>query len=147
MVQPKKLRRLFGMEKIKLKLRLLQIGGMFCAFLPIIIAVIVNRKEYFATKSTSWSLGIGGALAVLLVGMSIMGKVGKVFDSGVKVTGIIFLFALLLEPIVLNLKFLSGMLFLGEAINCLIFVPQIKKLQKHIDRKETAKVIKDAING
>lgn len=133
------------MEKAKLKLRLLQIGGMFCAFLPIIIAIIVNRKDYFATKSAGWSLGIGGALAMLLVGMSIMGKVGKIFDSGVKVAGIIFLFALLLEPIILNLKFLAGMLFLGEAINAVVFIPQIRKMQKYIDRKETASVIKDAI--
>ena len=120
---------------------------MFFTFLPIVITVIVNRDVYFSTRSAGWSLGIGGLLAVALVGLSVMGKIGKLFDSGIKVAGVIFLFALLLEPIVLNLKFLSGMLFLGEAINCLIFVPQIKKLKKHIDRKETAKVIKDAING
>lgn len=135
------------MKNAKVKLRLLQIGGMFFTFLPIVITVIVNRDVYFSTRSAGWSLGIGGLLAVALVGLSVMGKIGKLFDSGIKVAGVIFLFALLLEPIVLNLKFLSGMLFLGEAINCLIFVPQIKKLKKHIDRKETAKVIKDAING
>ena len=135
------------MMKPKFKLRLLQIGGMLCTFLPIIIAVIVNKDTYFATKSATWSLSIGGLLAVALVGLSVMGKIGKIFDSGVKVAGTIFLFALLLEPIILNLKFLAGMLFLGEVINAIVFIPKIRKLQKYIDRKETAAVIKDTLNG
>ena len=63
------------MKNAKVKLRLLQIGGMFFTFLPIVITVIVNRDVYFSTRSAGWSLGIGGLLAVALVGLSVMGNI------------------------------------------------------------------------
>lgn len=133
--------------KSKTKLRLMQVGGIVTTFLPIAIAVGVNHEAYFATQEAGISLGLGGAMAVMLVVLSALGKAGKLLDSGMKVTTCIFVFALLLEPIILNLKFLSGMLLLGEIANAIVFAPTVHRLKKRIDREETAGVIKEALRG
>lgn len=129
------------------KLWLWRIVGIVATFAPIAIAVGVNHEDYFVTKTAGLSLGLGGGLALILIVMSAMGKLGKFFDSGFKVATCVFVFALLLEPIVLNLKFLSGMMLLGEALNAMIFAPQVAKYKKKIDREATASVVKEALRG
>jgi hypothetical protein len=131
--------------KSKTKLRLLQAGGIVSTFAPIAIAVGVNHETYFATQEAGLSLGIGGAMAIMLVVLSALGKAGKLLNSGLKVVACIFVFALLLEPLILNLKFLSGMLLLGECGNQVLFEPTVKRMKKQLDREETASVIKEAL--
>lgn len=133
--------------KSKTKLRLMQTGGIATTFAPIAIAVGINHEAYFATQEAGISLGLGGAMAVMLVVLSALGKAGKLLDTGMKITACIFVFALLLEPIILNLKFLSGMLLLGELGNEMIFRPSVVRMKKQIDREETAGVIREAIRG
>jgi hypothetical protein len=131
--------------KTKTKLRLWQAGGILTTFAPIAIAIGVNHEAYFATKEAGISVGLGGAMAIMLVVLSALGKAGSLLNTGMKITACIFVFALLLEPIILNLKFLSGMMLLGELGNETIFAPNVRKIKKHIDREETATVIKEAM--
>ena len=131
----------------KKALWLWRIGGIVATFAPIAIAVFANRDKYFVTKAAGLSLGLGGGLALILITIAALGKAGKLFDSGFKVATCVFVFALLLEPIILNIKLLSGMLLLGEALNALIFAPNVRRLQKRIDREETANVVKGVLRG
>jgi hypothetical protein len=133
--------------KIKTKLKLWQTGGILTTFAPIAIAVAINHEAYFATKEAGISVGLGGAMAIMLVVLSSLGKAGKLLNTGLKIIACIFVFALLLEPIILNLKFLSGMMLLGEVINEIVFVPKITRIKRTIERKETATFIKEAICG
>ena len=133
--------------KSKTKLRLMQVGGIVTTFLPIAIAVGVNYEDYFVSKAAGLSLGLGGGLALILMLLSALGKLGKLVDSGFKVSVFVFTFVMLLEPIVLNLKFLSGMMLLGEALNAMIFAPQVAKYKKKIEREATASVVKEALRG
>jgi hypothetical protein len=131
----------------KQQLLIWRIGGILVTFAPILIAVFANKEEYFATKEAGISIGLGGGLALMLIVFSALGKAGKFFDSGFKVITCIFVFALLLEPIILNLKYLSGMMLLGECTNAIFFKPTINRLKKRINREETASVVKEAISG
>jgi hypothetical protein len=133
--------------KSKTKLRLMQVGGIATTFAPISIAVGVNYEAYFVAREAGLSLTLGGAMAVMLVVLAALGKAGKLLDTGMKITACIFVFALLLEPIILNLKFLSGMLLLGEMSNEVLFAPTVRKMKKRIDREETAGVLKEALRG
>ena len=131
----------------KQELWLWRIGGIVATFAPIAIAVGVNHEDYFVSKAAGLSLGLGGGLALILIVLSALGKLGKFFDSGFKVSTMVFVFALLLEPVILNLKFLSGMMLLGEMINAVVFAPNVARLKKKIDREATASVVKEALRG
>lgn len=133
------------MNKTKKKLRFWQVGGIAMTFAPIAIAVFINRNIYFATKEAGLSLGVGGIMAIILVACSVLGKAGKMLNSGLKVSAWIFIFALLLEPIILNIKFLSGMMLLGELCNVLFFAPKIRRIKKQLEREETTQVIREAV--
>lgn len=131
----------------KQEIWLWRIGGIVATFAPIAIAVGANHEDYFVSKAAGISLGLGGGLALILIVLSALGKLGKLVDSGFKVTAFVFTFALLLEPVILNLKFLSGMMLLGEVINAIIFAPQVARLKRKIDREATASVVKEALRG
>ncbi|MBQ3019146.1 MAG: hypothetical protein IJD77_00985 [Clostridia bacterium] len=126
------------------KLRMAQISGVFATFTPLAIAIGVDHETYFATKAAGWSLTSGGILAVILVALSAMGKTKNLFNSGFKVATFIFVFSVLLSPIVLNLQFLSGMLLAGEATNSVIVQPKVAKLKKQLGKEDLTDAIRRA---
>ena len=129
------------------RLRTLQAISLFVTFAPIIFTVYINRDKYFATKAAGVSLTCGGIVAVVLVALAMLGKGAKLFGNGVTVSGIIFLMAYLLEPIILNLQLLSGMLFFGFAANRLFIVPKIKQAERAVAARANAKALKEELNG
>jgi hypothetical protein len=135
------------MLKTRSKIFLLQVIGVLVTFTPILIEILVHNDLYFATKDASWSLTIGGIIAVVLVALAMLGKLAKFFGSEIRVTGCIFIMAMLLEPILLNLKLLSGLLLLGMGINGIFIKPTIKRLQRQIRNEETANVLKGVMDG
>lgn len=130
-----------------LKLWLWKLADILVTFAPIIAVIYIHRAQYFATKAAGRSLTCGGVMAVVLVALAAFGKGAKIFGSGVTVTGIIFVMAYLLEPIILNLQLLSGMLFLGFAVSRIFIAPLIKRAERQVNAKENAKAVKEAMNG
>lgn len=131
----------------KTKLFLLRAAEIVVTFAPIIIAVYSNRKVYFATKTAGISLTAGGVVAVIIVVLAMLGKGKKIFGSGMAVTGIVFFLSILLEPMLLNFQFLSGMLFAGEAAATVLIKPKVKKLERMVQAKENAKALKEELYG
>lgn len=131
----------------KTKLRLLQTGGLVTTFAPLCIGVGVNWEAYFATTAAGFGLTMGGALAVAIAVINMLGKGKALFGSGFVVTGVIFALCILLEPLILNLKFLTGMMFLGEAGNTVLFKPAVTNAKKQLDYSEQAGVLKEALSG
>ena len=129
------------------KLFLLRAGGVIATFLPLAIAVFIHRKQYFATNAAAIGLTGGGVMAVVIVALAMFGKGRKIFGSGVAVSGIIFTLTVLLEPLLLNLQFLMGMLLIGELCNAAIFAPKVRKWKKKVEQSENALTIKEAMNG
>lgn len=130
----------------KIRLKCMQFLSLLMTFAPLLLTVAVNHKVYFATKAAGWSLTCGGMIAVALVACSMLGKGKRLLGSGVVISGIIFAMAYLLKPIILNLQLLSGMLFLGELINSIWFVPRIKHLERQVQAKENARAFKEELN-
>lgn len=133
--------------KTKSKIWLYQLLGVIVTFAPILCEVLIHKDTYFATKEAGMSLTIGGAVAVLMIAMAMVGKLSKYLGSGIRVVGAVFVLSLLLEPILLNFKLLSFLLLCGMCADGIIFKPQVKRLQKLYADEGTAKVLKEALNG
>lgn len=119
--------------KLNLKLKSLQAGGVVSVFAPLAIGVGINWQDYFSTKEAGISLTMGGALAVVIVVLNMIGKGKALFGSGFVVTGIVFALCVLLEPIILNLKFLTGMMLLGEGVNTALFKPMVNSTKEQLE--------------
>ena len=131
----------------KLNLFLLNVLGMLITFAPIAVELVMHKDVYFASKAAGWSLTIGGIVAVLLIALAMLGKLGKLLGSEIKVIGVICVLSMLLEPILLNLKLLSFLLLAGMSVSGVFIKPKIRKLQRRIKNEETASVLKEALNG
>lgn len=131
----------------KSKLVLWQVIGVLISFAPILVELLVHRKQYFATKSAGWSFTIGGIIAMVLVGLAMVGKLSKMLGSEISVIGTVFVMSILLEPIVMHLKLLSFLLFCGMCANGMFVKPIVKRLKRRIAQEEQASVMKEALNG
>jgi hypothetical protein len=131
----------------KSKLLLWQVIGVVVSFAPILFEVLVHKNTYFATKSAGWSFTIGGVIAVVLVGLAMVGKLSKLLGSEISVIGTVFVMAMLLEPIVMNLKLLSFLLLCGMCANGMFVKPIVKRLKRRIVQEEQAGVLREALNG
>lgn len=129
------------------KIWLYRFLGLLLTFTPIACEIIVHKNTYFATKSAGWSMTIGGIVAVLMVGLAMLGKLSKYLGSGIRVVGTVFVLALLLEPVLLNFKLLSFLLLCGMCADGIFTKPKVKKLTKQLADEGTAKVLKEALNG
>ena len=133
--------------KTKTKKRLMQAGGITVSFVPMLTEIAIHHEVYFATKEASWAMTIGGIIAVALVALAMLGKIGKLFGSEIRVIGTIFAMSCLLKPILLNFQWLSGLLFAGMLTNRFTFHPKIKQLEKQIKYEEQAQVVKETLNN
>lgn len=133
--------------KTRSKITLWQMIGVLVTFTPILCEILIHKDVYFATKSAGWSLTIGGIVAVILVAMAMLGKLSKFMGSEIRVIGMVFILSMLLEPILLNLKLLSFLLLCGMVVNGVAVKPKIRRLMKRRDNEDTAKVLKEALNG
>lgn len=133
--------------KTKNKVLLWQLVGVMISFAPILCEIIIHKDTYFATKSAGWSFTLGGIIAVVLVGLAMVGKLSKMLGSDISVVGTVFVMSMLLEPIVLNLKLLSFLLLIGMLANGIFIKPKLKKLKKRIDHEDQAKILKEALHG
>lgn len=124
-----------------------QVIGVLGSFTPILLEVLIHKDIYFATKSAGWSFTIGGIIAVVLVGLAMVGKLSKMLGSEISIIGTVFVMSMLLEPIVLNLKLLSFLLLCGMCVNGIFIKPTVKRLKRRIMQEEQANVLKGVLNG
>lgn len=133
--------------KTRSKITLWQMIGVLVTFTPILCEILIHKDVYFATKSAGWSFTIGGIVAVILVAMAMLGRLSKFMGSEIRVMGTVFVLSMLLEPILLNFKLLSFLLLCGMIVNGVFVKPKIRQLVKRRDNEDTAKVLKEALNG
>ena len=133
--------------KTRTKLWLFQGMGLLATFAPILCEILIHKDTYFATKEAGMSLTIGGAIAVLMIAMAMVGKLSKYLGSGIRIVGTVFVLSMLLEPILLNFKLLSFLLLCGMCVDGMFFKPQVKRLTRKLADEGTANVLKEALNG
>lgn len=129
----------------KAKLRLLQVSGGIVTFAPLAVTVGVNLQDYISTPASAVSLTAGGAMAAAVVVLQMLGKGKKLLGSAVIISGIVFALSILLEPLVLNLKLLTGMVFLGEGAYAVGFKAPIARIRKRIEQTEQATVMRQVL--
>lgn len=130
---------------------LLQILGYVLSIAPLAVVFGLKWDTYTATTQSSISLGVGGAISLVLILIKSLGKVPKNIHPIIKyVVALVLVFAL--DPIIQDLKILLSAAIVGELID-LPIQHQVKVTQKVIDQKATltsidnqTRAIVDAIN-
>lgn len=130
---------------------LLQILGYVLSIAPLAVVFGLKWDAYTATTQSSISLGVGGAISLVLILIKSLGKVPKNIHPIIKyVVALVLVFAL--DPIIQDLKILLSAAIVGELID-LPIQHQVKVAQKVIDQKATltsidnqTQAIVDAIN-
>lgn len=130
---------------------LLQILGYVLSIAPLAVVFSLKWDTYTATTQSTISLGVGGAISLVLILIKSLGKVPKNIHPIIKyVVALVLVFAL--DPIIQDLKILLSAAIVGELID-LPIQHQVKVTQKVIDQKATltsidnqTQAIVDAIN-
>ncbi|GEM_PF-7026614 len=130
---------------------LLQILGYVLSIAPLAVVFGLKWDTYTATTQSTISLGVGGAISLVLILIKALGKVPKNIHPIIKyVVALVLVFAL--DPIIQDLKILLSAAIVGELID-LPIQHQVKVTQKVIDQKATltsidnqTQAIVDAIN-
>lgn len=130
---------------------LLQILGYMLSIAPLAVVFGLKWDTYTATTQSTISLGVGGAISLVLILIKSLGKVPKNIHPIIKyVVALVLVFAL--DPIIQDLKILLSAAIVGELID-LPIQHQVKVTQKVIDQKATltsidnqTQAIVDAIN-
>lgn len=130
---------------------LLQILGYVLSIAPLAVVFGLKWDTYTATTQSTISLGVGGAISLVLILIKSLGKVPKNIHPIIKyVVALVLVFAL--DPIIQDLKILLSAAIVGELID-LPIQHQVKVTQNVIDQKATltsidnqTQAIVDAIN-
>lgn len=130
---------------------LLQILGYVLSIAPLAVVFGLKWDTYTATTQSAISLGVGGAISLVLILIKSLGKVPKNIHPIIKyIVALVLVFAL--DPIIQDLKILLSAAIVGELID-LPIQHQVKVTQKVIDQKATltsidnqTQAIVDAIN-
>ncbi len=115
--------------KNKVKLAFLYVGSFLISIAPLAVAVGINFGRYTQTTASSFSLCFGGVIACVFALLKALGKLPK-STKRVFTYGALFAVVCLLEPLIYDIKLLSGMALLGEALDTVIFMPLIAYRKK-----------------
>lgn len=110
----------------KLKYILLVIGSFLVSCAPLATVLVAKWDVYTAhSYGGTFKLCVGGALALIFMVMKVVGKLR--LPRRIILFAAVFAFSILLEAVLLDLKLLSGMALLGEALDLMLFQPFLKK--------------------
>lgn len=125
-----------AVTKMKVKLVLLQIFSFIFSIAPLAIAVVMNRGRYFSTPEESVKIGIGAVAAAVFICLKALGKLK--IPPRIVTFGAVFAMSYLLKSILADLILLSGLAFLGEALDLLFFQAAIRRTRERITAEKTA---------
>ncbi len=122
--------------KLRVKLVFLQIFSFIFSITPLAIAIVVNRDKYFSTPEESVKLGIGVIIAIVFIVIKALGKLK--IPPRIVTFGAVFAMSYLLKSVLADLMLLSGLAFLGEALDLLFFQAAIRRTRERITAENTA---------
>lgn len=128
----------------KTKLRWLQCASFLSTLTPLAIAVGINWDTYTKTTSSTISITIGGVIAIIMTLLAVKGHL-KAPAQRIWTYVFIFVMACLLEPIIMDIKLLSGMLLAGEGINLACFDRFVKKTAQEVEQERIANTTNNAV--
>ncbi len=122
--------------KRRIKLWILRIVSFLVSIAPITIVVCLNLDKYVKEPSDTVKLCLGAILAIVFVALKVLGKLRM--PRRVIFFAMVFAIAFLFESLLVDLKLLSGMALLGEAIDYVFFQTAIKRAEENIVVGKTA---------
>lgn len=104
---------------------------------PLLTVLIINRERYFTTVQDAVKLTVGGLLCFFFLAVVIFGKARA--PGGLFFCAFVFVLSCLLEPILVDLKLLSGMALVGACADWIFFSPRVRRCREllHIDEQAT----------
>ncbi len=115
---------------LKIKLIILYIASFIISVAPLLICFILNLDKYVKAPGDSVKLCIGGLLVLWFVFLKVVGKLNM--PRRIVSFGIVFVMAYLLQAILNDLVFLSGMALVGEILDHIFFQRAIRITKENI---------------
>ena len=112
---------------------------------PLVAVLIVNRERYFTTVQDAVKLTAGGLLCFLFLAGVIFGKVRA--PGGLFLCAFVFVLSCLLEPILKDMKLLSGMALVGACTDWIFFAPRVRRCREKLRMDEQANVTARAVEA
>lgn len=109
-------------------------------FLPLIIVILINFKDYFYHYD-GWKVALGfiiGSICVILVILK-----EATFLKGTWGIGIVFIVSYLLKPIINDIVLISGAMFLGKLLANLVNY-KVVRYKRLMEKKEEADISAEA---
>jgi hypothetical protein len=109
-------------------------------FLPLIIVILINFKDYFYHYD-GWKVALGfiiGSICVILVILK-----EATFLKGTWGIGIVFIVSYLLKPIINDIVLISGAMFLGKLFANLVNY-KVVRYKRLMEKKEEADISAEA---
>ncbi len=128
---------------MKKKLIVMQMFSFIVSILPIIITVIVNKNVYVKSVSDAVKLSIAGIICMIFIFLKVVGKLK--IPKRIVTYGIVFIMAYLLDSLMGDILLLSGMAFIGELADAMLFAIPIKRLKEKILIEKTADATSDKV--
>ncbi len=122
--------------KLTVKKILLQICGYALSIAPLAVYVGLNWQKYTATTASRVSLGVGGAMVLVLVLLKALDRMPKNVKPIIRYS-VAFVIVLALEPLILDLKYLLAMALAGEVLDLACVRWAVTRTQKQIDAQIT----------
>ncbi len=115
---------------------------------PLITVLIINRERYFTTVQDAVKLTAGGLLCFLFLAIVVFGKVRA--PGGLFLCAFVFVLSCLLEPLLKDMKLLSGMALVGACTDWIFFAPRVRRCREKLRMDEqattTAKAVEAVLN-
>lgn len=126
-------------SNLKRRLAFLSFGSFAVSVAPLLLCVVANWGKYVKTPGDAVSLALGGGIAVVLLLLKVLGKLPV--PRRVVFYGVTFAMAYLLESLLDDLVLLSGMAFLGEVADLVLFQRAIRVAKENILVGKTADAV------
>ena len=123
-------------RKLKRRLVVLHVMSFIASVAPVAAVVAANADKWFSTPREAVKIGIGAIIGAVLIIMKVLGKIKM--PRRLVTFGLVFTMIYLLGSILPDMLLLSGMAFLGEALDFLFFQRAIRSTREMIGIKKTA---------
>lgn len=120
------------------RLLLLYLFSFLASIGPLVACFVANWERYTKTPGSTVKLCAGGVIVSVFIALKVIGKLRM--PRRIVVFGLVFVLSYLLKALLNDLILISGMAFLGEVVDTLIFRRAIVKTREQITISKTADV-------
>lgn len=130
---------------LKAKLVFLEIGSFIVSVAPLLVFIFINWTSYVKTPSDTIKISVGLVIAIILFILKVIGKLKM--PKRVVTYAVLCILSYFLYPLIQDIVWLSGLCFVGEVLDLLIFQKPIKNTKEVILVNKTADATTDKVKS